>query len=225
VPASQYAYTVFGVGSGAGYGAYAGPGAVVSVHTTLRAQTVDFQAGYDMGLGSMIGLRDLRSTILGGGRYLNVRQSTEVTFAGGPQQVTAKRVSSFIGWGPTLGLDAGMPVYGHFGVEGGILGGLLFGDISSDSTVTTSTGFAAAGSRRFTEGRTARSFDARFALTYDWPLGATMNLQLAAGYELTRLMYVRDTQAVTGTFVRNLTGSTSADVSYDGPFLRAKFSF
>jgi hypothetical protein len=219
-PAQNYAYTVFGAGAN-GYGAYATRGQA-TVHTSLKADTFDFQAGYDVGLGAAVGVQKLRSNVVLGARYLSVVQSTDVQI-NGAQSAHAHRDSTFDGWGPTLGLNSSLPLTERLGVEGGVLGGFLFGHLSSDST--SQSGQNKPG-RRFSDERHGKTMDARLALTYAMPMGAASTFQLSGGYELTYMADVRDSQNGTGAFFnQSVSGSTSADLLFHGPFVRAKLSF
>ncbi|HYM33197.1 MAG TPA: Lpg1974 family pore-forming outer membrane protein [Candidatus Cybelea sp.] len=209
-------FTVLGNGT-------TGSGSVVSgfaaaVKTRVRADVVDLQAGYDVGLGNLG-----QATLLGGVRFGRFTQTTDVTLFTSDGAPTAfnHRKSRFRGAGPTLGAQVAAPIGSGFGVEGGVLGGLLRGK------QTTKTDGQADGdplrSQRFSDNHWAKTVNAEAALTFTLPVGSAA-VQVAAGYEAMWFLGVRDTR--NGISITNSTfGSHHDDLFFHGPFARAGVTF
>ncbi|HYM33198.1 MAG TPA: Lpg1974 family pore-forming outer membrane protein [Candidatus Cybelea sp.] len=217
--------TVLGARTANG-GLVTGTGAVVK--TRLRADLFDFQAGYDVGLGPQMG-----ATLLGGLRIARFDQHTDVSIFGEEGETDtslATRNSRFFGVGPTLGAKVAMalgstgPTSG-FGIEGGVLGGLLYG--TQTTTIRHQFGDGTPDERlldqQVDKRHLAESVEADAALTYAFGLGAS-TVQVAAGYEFMWFAGVRDTR--NGASITNSTfGSHHDDLFFHGPFLRLTGNF
>jgi hypothetical protein len=226
--AGQIFYSVLGGGNvgtpGAGtYSSFA------TARTSVGARLVDFQAGYDVGLGNLLGTGDVQSTLLLGARYGHVTQETDVFIfrANGVFQGQDHRRSSFHGIGPTVGATASLPLIGNLSLGGSFLGGVMFGQLSSD-TVAAGNGFPLR-ARRVDTDRTAGTIDAQLALSYAVPLGGVTAVSITGGYQVNYLTRVRDTKngasPLFGGQRFQSFGATDADLLFDGPFARLKFTF
>ncbi|HYM33196.1 MAG TPA: Lpg1974 family pore-forming outer membrane protein [Candidatus Cybelea sp.] len=192
-----------------------------TVKTRIRADVVDLQAGYDVGLGGTV-----NATVLGGIRFGEFNQNTDVTLLQSnltTPQAFQHRSSTFFGVGPTLGAQVTAPIGGGFGVEGGVLGGLLRGH----QTTKTDGQFANDGDplqqQRFKDDHWAETANAEAALTFILPVGSGA-VQIAAGYEAMWFLGVRDTR--NGISVTNSTfGSHHDDLFFHGPFVRVGGTF
>ena len=170
--ATSRVYTVLGTGSSSGVRA------VVSTHTTV--DIVDFQVGYDVGLGNIdiggIG-GDIQATLLGGLRYGDFSQRINAVFPfSGSGQETDLRNSTFRGGGPTIGATVTLPIGYGFAIENSILGGLLVGELTSNTQQDNFQG------RHTTKHGVAGTFDGQLALTYTIP--TLPSVQFAAGYQV-----------------------------------------
>jgi outer membrane protein OmpA-like peptidoglycan-associated protein len=192
------------------------------VKTTTRADILDFQAGYDIGLGGGI-----RTTLLGGLRFGSFNQETDATlfsFAGAAQ-ATDKRHSRFQGIGPTIGANVAMPLpVAGLGVEGSVLAGALFGEVRSSTAVTFTPPTSPLLPRNFSKDHVSPNVDAELALTYTMPAPGAV-LELAAGYQVNFYGGVRDTANGASIFPAQHFGSTTDDLLYHGPFARLKVRF
>ena len=193
-----------------------------SVRSDTRADIIDFQAGYDIGLG------DISTTVLGGVRFGSFDQKTDATFftSSGTPIVDNTRHSRFQGIGPTLGAKAEMPLpvpVAGIGIEGSVVGGVLFGQVKSQ----TSAQFLPSGallSHNVSKDTASPNVDAELALTYGMPVGGA-KLQLAAGYQMSYYGSVRDSANGASSTGSEHFGSTTDDLLYHGPFVRLKASF
>jgi hypothetical protein len=195
------------------------------IKTSISANIVDFQAGYDVGLGNPLGTGAGQATLLAGVRYGQVKQNTEVDVfsAANVLQVHDARRSSFIGAGPSLGAKASLPLNDRVSLDGSALGAAMVGRLSSD----TDAAFVPAGAipvNHVHTNKVAWSSDAQLALSVSQPYGSTMML-FSVGYRVSYLANVRDTanQSSTAPFAQY--GSTTADLLSHGPFARLTFSF
>lgn len=196
-----------------------------SVKTSIAADIVDFQVGYDYGLG-----RGGIATALIGIEYGRFGQKTDVTMHQGcgyscDPSAGTDRNSTFSGVGPTLGVKGQMPLTGDvrhgLGLVGQVQGGVLFGSLDSD---TTAYGLYDPTSRDIDHDRTAETVQAQLGLTYAVHVGASSDLQLALGYQVMYFAGVRDSRngvsEVGATY-----GSETDDLLYHGPFARLTLNF
>jgi outer membrane protein OmpA-like peptidoglycan-associated protein len=214
------------LGSPSTTGAYSAKG---TVSTKFRADVVDFQAGYDFGLGLGGGV----GTALVGLEYGHFVQKIDVdiggTQSGSPINVGSSRRSIYSGAGPTLGLKGQIPLTGDmrngFGVTGQAMGGLLIGRLESDSSSYYYNGGSPGTSSTSTiRTRVAETANGQLALTYTAPVGAASSVQLALGYQVVYFGGIRDS-ANLGSVVGASYGSAHDDLLYHGPFLRLTMNF
>jgi hypothetical protein len=190
-----------------------------TVRTETRADVIDFQAGYDVGLGGV------STTLLGGLRFGSFNQDTAVTLfdTSGGAEVNDQRQARFQGIGPTLGAKAEMPLpvpVAGVGIEGAILAGVLFGEVRSQTTGMFTNGNLQR-PRNFSKDTVSPNVDAELALTYGMPVGGA-TMQLAAGYQVSYYGGVRDTANGASSTGSEQFGSTTDDLLYYGPFIRLK---
>jgi len=188
------------------------------VKTRVAADVADFQAGYDVGLGD-----DISTTLVAGVRYGDIYQKTHVAIldSGRVLQFFNDRRSNFTGTGITVGIEAAAPLFGDgFGVSGSVLGGALFGVLSSRTTgANTDNPPDPVIPRFFHDKKTAATLNADLALTYgpsDW-----QGVSFALGYQLSYYAGVRDTRNGSSGNGLAVYGSTGANLIDQGPFFRA----
>lgn len=192
------------------------------VKTDVAADVIDFQAGYDVGLGEGIS-----GTVLGGLRYAQISQNTHVGILdlGGFLEYSDHRDSKYWGLGPTVGLKASMPFEDSgFGVSGSLVGGLLIGQLKSDTDGADSSG-RPVNPRNISSTSLAETINSEVALTYMMPSGPFQDVSFAAGYQVAYYAGVRDTRNGSSGNGAAVYGSVHDDLLDHGPFLRISYGF
>jgi outer membrane protein OmpA-like peptidoglycan-associated protein len=219
---TDYMNTVMGGGGTSPAYAYNATG---TVSTKIRADLVDFQAGYDFNLGFMNGV----GTALFGGEFGHIVQKTDVSILGyydGPTNIGSVRESTFTGAGPTIGFKGQIPLTGDihqgFGITGEGMGGVLVGHLDSQSYGYNDYGTYY--NRYIAKTQIAGTVQGQLALTYTAPVGAASTLQIALGYQILYLDGVRDS-ANGGSYEGASYGSQKDSLLYHGPFARLTYNW
>lgn len=193
----------------------------VVASSDTNVDNFDLSIGHDVGLGSG------NMTLIGGLRYGVIQQNTSTTIyctrvasACVPPVVegTEYRQSEYRGFGPSLGFDYSVPLTDSgIGAFGTALGSVLFG---KQETVTEGTGNAS-GTSTFSDHHIAYTLEGQAGLSYKIP---DRPITLAAGYEVSWLNGVRDTQNNSSSTGTDSFGEHHADLLTHGAFIRLTVS-
>ncbi len=193
----------------------------------LSSFMMDFEAGYDVGIGG-----DATMRLFGGLRAGYITQETSMDFGYSiadlsPTNETlhVERRSSFVGAGPRLGVQGDFGLGGGFSLFGGLSGAVLFGSLSVDSD-SAAYGYTSS----------QRSSDTRFVYQAGGELGVGYSLADAGILASVQLGFRAEWtwNGVDGSAgpnvvdppVQNATfGNDSEDFGAYGPFLRLNFKF
>lgn len=189
----------------------------ITVETHIKADTFDLTIGHDVGLGSG------NLTLIGGLRYGVYQQNTSTVIycakaSCDPREVesTENRQSRYRGIGPQFGANYAMPIGdAGFGIFGSALGSVLYG-----KQKTTSTG-AWGDSTTYSDNHVAYTADAKAGISYKLP---NHPLEIAAGYSVSWLGRVRDTQNESSYTGDLNVGNRHDNLLYHGPFVKLTVS-
>lgn len=189
----------------------------------LTQVMVDFEAGYDLGMGEGSSLR-----LFGGLRLGFIDVDTQMSFGGGgvlDGELRTERSSSFVGAGPRLGVQGALDLGGGFSLFGGLGGSVLLGQMQV-SYLTQAYGYS--GSNQVTEARVVYQLDGEvgvgFALTDAGVLG-----EIQVGVRGSQSWNAVDGSTPSGVIDPPLSGlafgDSHEDITAYGPFVRLVFQF
>ncbi len=186
----------------------------VVASTRITQHVLDFDAGYDVGLGRWGDLK-----LIGGGRFAQFDQATRSTYQFGNADVaTFSRDDHFYGFGPRLAASWTLPIAATgFSVNAGLGGSVLFGQFRSKSSVDV-----VGGREKFANGRVAYNAEGELSVTYAWPFGlyAALGYQASAWFGITSQRQTVDFVASVASGAASPGGATRSNYLVHGPFLR-----
>lgn len=186
----------------------------VTASTRITQHVLDFDAGYDVGLGRWGELK-----LIGGGRFAQFDQATRSTFfIGGGDIGTMSRDDHFYGFGPRLAASWTVPIAATgFSVNAGIGGSVLFGQFRSKSSIDV-----IGGREKFGFGRVAYNAEGELSVTYAWPFGlyAALGYQASAWFGISSQRQSVDVPTSFAAGAPSPGGAERSDYIVHGPFLR-----
>ena len=192
----------------------------------LLSIMIDFEAGYDVGVGGDASLR-----LFGGLRAGLIKHETRMHYGydfadlGEPPLFRVERTSSFTGAGPRLGFDGTVGLGGGFELFGGLNGAVLYGNLSRDMDTL---GYGNFTSREEDDGRFVYQAGGELGVGYRLTdMGVLGTIQI--GYRTDWTFNGVDGSSGSGVVDAPLDGPSYGDdgetVGTHGPFLRLKFQF
>lgn len=194
----------------------------------LLSVMIDFEAGYDVGIGGDATLRlfgGLRAGVIDHETRLNFGYSLADLERGTYPTLHIERRSQFTGAGPRIGVEGTVGLGGGFHLFGGVNGAVLYGNLSRD---IDSMAYGYSVSRNEDDGRFVYQAGGELGLGYSFmSAGALAALEIGYRTEWTfnGVDGTSDSTAVDQPYWGQTFGDDGATVGAHGGFLRLKFQF
>ncbi len=189
----------------------------------LTQVMVDFEAGYDVGLGESSSLR-----VFGGLRLGFIDVDTQMSFGDGGEldgELRTERSSSFVGAGPRLGVQGALDLGGGFSLFGGLGGSVLLGQMKV-SYMTQAYG--GTGSNQVTTARVVYQLDGEAGVGFSLADAGVLG-EIQIGVRGSQSWNAVDGSTPTGVIDPPQSGLSFGDshenITAYGPFVRLVFQF
>ncbi len=206
-----------------------------TVESRSHLMVVDFEVGYDVGLGDRA-----RARLHGGIRYARLANETKFagSFYGNPRFATLDINNTTWGVGPRVGVDAKVKLAnagnGYVFLVGGVAGAVLFGrtQIDGTRTVASSTFFPGVSGFGSEKSNTSFNVELKLGLSYAFPL-ASWAAAITVGYNADLWWNIVNTRGANGSTgglgVSNQyqagAGTTDGNRFYHGPYISFRINF